>query len=273
MRRWFVALCLIGGLTSHAAAGEFELPTLRGSAPFIPEAPKYARWSGFYVGGQVGYGLAQANFAEATASLVAFMLRELALEEEARPSQWQVLGSGSNSGPTFGGFFGYNSQWDDVIVGVDLHYNSAGFSMVAPVSPIGRVVGAGGNTYALTLGGSASMRITDYGAARVRGGWIVGNFLPYATLGFALGRANVSRSATAAGTETTGGGIVTPFSFSSSESRTGAFIYGWSAGGGMDVMLTQNLFLRGEYEYTAFTKIQGIAARISTARFGAGLKF
>ena len=40
------------------------------------------------------------------------------------------------------------------------------------------------------------MRITDYGAARLRGGWVVGNFLPYATLGVAVGRANITRSAT-----------------------------------------------------------------------------
>ena len=60
MRRWLVGFCLIG-LTSHAAAGEFELPTLRGSSPFIPEAPKYARWSGFYFGGQVGYGAMLEN--------------------------------------------------------------------------------------------------------------------------------------------------------------------------------------------------------------------
>jgi opacity protein-like surface antigen len=271
MRRWFVGLCLIG-LASQASAGDFDLPTLRGSAPFIPEAPKYARWSGFYFGGQIGYGIAQTDYSEATESLVAFMLRELALENEARPSEWQVLGSASNSRPVFGGFFGYNSQWDDVIVGVDFHYNSGGFSTVAPVNPIRRVVGAGGNVYDLDLSGSATMRILDYGSARVRGGWIVSNFLPYATLGFALGRADISRSATAVGTETSGA-IVTPFAFSASESRKAAFIYGWSAGGGVDVMLMPNLFLRGEYEYTAFTKIQGIEARISTARFGAGLKF
>jgi outer membrane immunogenic protein len=272
MRRWFVGLCLIA-LASPAAAADYELPTLRGSVPFIPEAPKYARWSGFYFGGQVGYGIAHMDFSRATESLVAFMLRELALEDEARPSEWQVLGSASNSRPVFGGFVGYNSQWDDVIVGIDLHYNSGGFFAVAPVSPISRSVSAGGNVYDLTLGGSASMRILDYGAARVRGGWIVGNFLPYATLGFAIGRADVSRSATAIGTETTSGGIVTPFAFASSDSRTGAFIYGWSAGGGVDVMLAKNVFLRGEYEYTAFTKFQGIEARISTGRFGAGLKF
>ena len=31
------------------------MPTLRGSSPFIPAAPTYTRWAGFYVGGQIGY--------------------------------------------------------------------------------------------------------------------------------------------------------------------------------------------------------------------------
>ena len=282
MRRWFVALFLVG-LTSHAGAGEFEMPTLRGSSPFVPQAPQYTRWSGFYVGGQAGYGIAHMDYSGATASLISFALRELALENEARPSEWQVLGSADNTGKSFGGFFGYNSQWDDVIVGIDLHYNRSDYFSTAPIDPLSRRTSAGGNNYAVTVTGDASMRITDFGAARLRGGWIVGNFLPYATVGFAVGRADVARSATVSGAENPPVGYPTvpcnplagciAFSSTSSESKKGAFIYGWSAGGGLDVLLTQNIFLRGEYEFVSFAKVQGIAAQISTARFGAGLKF
>ena len=74
MRRWFVVLCL-AGFVSQATAGEFELPTLRGSSPFIPAAPKYMRWDGFYVGGQLGAGSANIDFVGATESLIAHMLR------------------------------------------------------------------------------------------------------------------------------------------------------------------------------------------------------
>ena len=86
MRRWSVALILFG-LTSSAAANEFDMPTLRGSSPFVPQSPQYTRWSGFYVGGQAGYGMAQMDYSGATGSLIAFMLRELALENESQPSQ------------------------------------------------------------------------------------------------------------------------------------------------------------------------------------------
>jgi opacity protein-like surface antigen len=282
MRRRFVALFLVG-LASNAGAGEFDVPTLRGSSPFVPQAPQQTRWSGFYFGAQAGYGVANIDYAGATQSLIAYSLRELALENESRPSEWGVLGSADTTGKSFGGFVGYNSQWEDVIVGIDLHYNRSAFFSNAPLDPLSRVTSAGGNTYAVTVTGDASMRITDFGSARMRAGWIVGNFLPYATLGFAIGRADVTRSATVSGAENPPTGYPTvpcdpltgcvPFSFTSSESKKGAFIYGWSAGGGIDMLLMKNLFLRAEYEYVAFAKSQGIAARINTARFGAGVKF
>ena len=42
----------------------------------------------------------------------------------------------------------------------------------------------------------ATVRITDYGTLRVRGGWAAGIFMPYATVGFAVGaRGSIGRSA------------------------------------------------------------------------------
>jgi opacity protein-like surface antigen len=282
MRRWFVALCLVG-LAPAASAGEFELPTLRGSTPFVPAAPTYAPWSGFYAGGHAGYSTANMDFAGATESLVAFMLRELALQNESRPSAWKVLGERDISGAHFGGFVGYNTQWDNVIVGIDLNYSNGTFSADAPATPIARVTSAGGNTYLVNMTGSASMEIRDFASARLRAGWIVANFLPYATVGFAMGRADVARSATVVGAENPPAGYpavpcdplanCTEFAFTSSESKKNAWMYGWSAGIGMDVLLMPNLFLRGEYEYVAFSEVFGIKAHINSARVGAGLKF
>ena len=133
-----------------------------------------------------------------------------------------------------------------------------------------------------TVSGSASMRITDYGAARLRAGWILGNFLPYGAVGLAVGRANITRSArlrarkprlvTAMRCDPPGCGVPS-LSLSISESKNAHFLYGWSAGGGVDVMLMPNFFVRGEFEYISFTKAQGILAQIGTARVGAGVKF
>ncbi len=255
------------------------MPTLRGSSPFIPAAPKYMRWDGFYAGGQIGGSSAEMDFKGATQDLIAQMLRVLAVENEQHVSEWGVLGKANPSGISYGAFVGYNTQWSEVVVGIDLHYNRSSFFANAPVDPIGRVVTtSGGLTYNVDVDGSASMRITDYGAARLRGGWIVGNFLPYATLGVAVGRANITRSARVSGTETAsscspGPCVPNPFDFSTSETKNAHFIYGWSAGLGVDVMVMPNFFVRAEFEYMGFTEAQGIRADIGTARVGGGVKF
>jgi outer membrane immunogenic protein len=51
------------------------------------------------------------------------------------------------------------------------------------------------------------------------------------------------------------------------------FFYGFSVGGGFDVALTPNIFVRGEFEYTQFAPISNITVSISTVRAGAGFKF
>jgi outer membrane immunogenic protein len=265
MRRLLLALGMIG-LASSAGAGDF--PVLRGSETFVPAPPTYTRWSGFYVGGQWGYGSANVDFSGATTSLVAFSLRELALESEQHPSQWNVLGNTNTSASSYGGFVGFNTQWDDAILGFELNYNRTSFMAVAPVSPLTRANGAAGNAYVVTLSGSGMMRITDVATLRARAGYAAGSYLPYVTVGFALGRADIARSALVDLTEN---GV--PFSFSGSETKDGAFLYGWAVGGGVDIAVTSNLFLRGEAEYVNFSPISGMYATMTTARIGAGLKF
>jgi outer membrane immunogenic protein len=282
MRRCLVVLCLLGFVT-NANAQDFDVPTLRGTSPFMPAPPKYMRWAGFYVGGQIGGSSAEMNFKGATEGLMAQMLRVLALESEHHVSQWGVLGKANPSGISYGAFVGYNTQWSDVVVGIDLHYNRSDFFANAPQDPIARAVStANGVGYSVLAEGAASMRITDYGGARLRGGWVIGNFLPYATLGVAVGRANIFRSARVSGTEilpcdpvpcVPPQPVVTPFDFSLSETKNAHFIYGWTAGLGVDVMVMPNVFVRAEVEYVGFSAAQGIKADLGTARVGGGVKF
>jgi outer membrane immunogenic protein len=265
MRRLLLALGMIG-LASSAVAGDF--PVLRGSDTFVPAPPTYTRWSGFYAGGQWGYSGASVDFSNATQELVAFALRETALENESHPSLWQVLGKTSTSASSYGAFAGFNTQWEDVILGFELNYNRSSFMAVAPLSPLTRATGAGGNVYVVTLTGSGSMRITDVGTLRARFGYAAGSFLPYLTGGFAVGRADIARSALISLTENGA-----PFTFSGSESKEATFVYGWAVGAGLDVAVMSNVFLRGEAEYVNFAPISGMHATITSARIGAGLKF
>ena len=57
------------------------------------------------------------------------------------------------------------------------------------------------------------------------------------------------------------------------DNQSGKFIYGYSAGLGLDVALTRNVFLRTEYEYVQFFGLGGTHLYLNTARVGGGLKF
>jgi opacity protein-like surface antigen len=286
MRRLLAAVALLG-FASPAFAGDFEMPAVTTSpayapSPFVPGPPVFLRWSGFYLGGQAGYGSAHIDFSHATESLVAFELRELALENEQHPSQWQVLGNVDTGGASGGGFVGYNSQWDDIVLGVELMYSKTNFSATAPSFPIGRVTSAGGNTYDVNLRGSASAQIEDYATARLRGGYVMRTFMPWAMIGFAVGRMNYQRSATVDAIEnfaiplpcgSPAAPNCVPFTTTQSDAKNNAFIYGWAVGAGVDFMVLPHVLLRAEYEFTSFASVAGIKPSMNTVRVGAGFKF
>jgi outer membrane immunogenic protein len=279
--RWVICALVVLALPSSAFAGDFD--ALRGSQTVGPA--NFTNWSGFYVGGQFGYSNAQTDFSNATSSLTAFSLRELALEEDDSVSAWPVLANNaSTSGTTYGGFAGYNTQWQDMILGFEGGYTRASLNTVATSTPLSRFTSAGGNTYDVTVDGSASLKLVDYGSLRVRAGWIYDNFLPYGFAGFVLGRADYARSSLVFGQQNPSTPPVVPcnttlsptcvdFSFSDSDGRNSVLLYGWSLGGGLDVALTQNIFLRAEFEYVRFAPLADMVVSVTTGRVGTGIKF
>src|SRR4051794_21132938 len=116
MRRFLLAAVILGAAASAQAA---DMPDfLRGS--FTAPVAR-TNWQGFYVGGQAGYGSSDENFNGSTRSLTAALLANTLIENAMRVSQWN-LGLGKNSARSsgYGGFAGYNSQWTDVVVGVEM---------------------------------------------------------------------------------------------------------------------------------------------------------
>ena len=284
MRRVIFALAALV-FASPAFAADLDLDILRGSQPVGPAT--FTRWSGFYLGGQIGFGDANADFSGASQPLVHYSLRESTLENENSISTWPVLGSGGSDAIGYGGFVGYNTQWQDLVLGLEGNYTHTAFATTASSSPMigqeGRVVSAGGTQYTVNLTGTGQLEITDYASLRARGGWVLGNFLPYGFAGLAIGRGNYSVTSQVYGQ----GNSATPayfpcdatlptcvdYNYSNSAAQNGALLYGFSVGGGLDWALTQNIFLRGEFEYVQFAPIANIVASIISARVGAGLKF
>ena len=85
-------------------------------------SPPYVRWDGWQFGVDAGYGNMSTDFGNSTSPLVAFILRNSTLEAECAPSTWTTLPASTTNGPVFGGFIGYNMQWDQLVLGWDLAY-------------------------------------------------------------------------------------------------------------------------------------------------------
>lgn len=272
--RWVICTLFVLAFVPRASADDFDV--LRGSQPVGPAT--FTRWSGVYAGGQFSYGDAAVNFSNATSPLVGFSLRNSQVEQQATPSQWQVLGRDNGNAFGAGGFLGYNTQWQDLILGVEGNYTHTSFSATSTASPISRLVSVGNVSTVTISQGSGHLDLTDYAEVRGRAGYVVGNLLPYGFVGFVVGRGDYSVSATTDASCTN----PTPppsnlecqgFPITSSSSRSNAFLYGGTVGVGLDWAITPNLFLRGEFEYIVFTPLASIDVTVINARVGAGVKF
>jgi outer membrane immunogenic protein len=269
-RAGLAALALI--LLAPAGAVAADMPEfLRGSF-----SPSSTRWDGFYVGGQAAYLSGGADFGNATQPLVAYILRNTFIENNFGVSNWTTLGRRDANSSGFGGFVGYNAQWDDVVLGFEVNYIKTNWQALASDS-ISRFNDSGGVRYAATIDASSSIKLIDYTSIRGRAGYTMGQFMPYGLVGFVVGRADIMKSATVTETETT---LPLPGTLSGglgpttkSENQSGKFIYGYSAGLGLDMALTPNIFVRGEYEYVQFFGLGGLKYYLNTARAAVGLKF
>jgi outer membrane immunogenic protein len=271
--------CLVLLCAMASPALPADLDVLRGSEPVMaPVAPvgpaTFTRWSGFYAGGDFSFNYGQADFSSATQPLVALALQNTLVEQQFQPSQLQALGNGSNSAFGYGGFVGYNTQWQDLIVGVEADYTHTNLNMTS-ISPtvIARAFNpAVGNVTAVSIqNAKGTFSITDYGEARLRAGYIVGNLLPYGFIGMAVGRGAYTTSIEV--DAVCGGGSCTGYPLTPSSGQSNALIYGYAVGGGLDWAVTPNIFLRGEFEYVQFAPINSLSSYIANGRLGAGFKF
>jgi outer membrane immunogenic protein len=280
MRRSLAALGLIGLLSPASAA---DLPLLRGSETFVPAFPAYARWEGFYFGGQLSYGNFNADFAGASQPLFAVPLRNLVFENEVHPENIPVLGAAERGAGGVGGFVGYNWQYEQAIIGLEFNYIHSDFNAGAPDFPIARQIRlSNGTVVQFTLDASATMRLTDIGELRARFGYAAGAFMPYATIGLASGRADVAALVSCVCIQLTPNKTPPPqfdptqtvdFSFTNSTGKSSAYIWGYSGGGGLEWALTPNIFARADYEYIQWSPVSKITSHLNIAHLGLGLRF
>jgi outer membrane immunogenic protein len=274
MRRFLLVAVMCGAMTGAQAADMPDLPFLRGS--FTEGLSRSSvNWNGVYVGGQAAYGTSNMNFTGSTRTVAARLLSGLEMEQQQQISSWPIMGKVSTHGEAFGGFLGYNSQWTDVVVGVELNYMHGKFGGSQTDSMSRFFTLPSGYTNSVTYEGTATMSISDVGTLRARAGYAYGSFLPYAFAGVALGQADIIRTARVFGVQVNPAAPVgftnVPFDVSATEAQYSKLIYGYSFGVGTEMMLLSGLFLRAEWEYVRFAST--IDTSINTVRVGLGYKF
>ncbi|MEA2894651.1 MAG: outer rane immunogenic protein [Bradyrhizobium sp.] len=273
MRRVLLVAAIVGMATATQAA---DMPDfLRGS--FTAPVAR-TNWQGFYIGGQASYGAADMDFTNSGQDLLKKLLNNIDVEQQFNISSWPLQQKTNTQNSGFGGFFGYNAQWTDVVVGVELNYIHGKFFNSSQGSQSRTFFFPTDYQTTADVFSSSSMNIRDYGSLRVRGGYAWGCFLPYLFGGVALGQADINRYAQAELTYRYVGTQIPrlpdlggPPPMSLSDTANAHFIYGYSGGLGIDMMLFANLFVRAEWEYMRFTA--PVDTTINTVRAGIGYKF
>lgn len=269
-----VLAIVVSGLAPAAHAADLaDLPILRGSLSDGLTASR-TNWEGFYVGAQGGYGSSDENFNGSTKNMTAALLANTAEESQMQVSSWNMgLGKQSSRSSAWGAFAGYNSQWDDVVLGVEGSYMHGNFGGSATGSRVLEKVLSDGLIHAVGVTASSQISVTDMATIRGRAGYAMGSFLPYAFFGLALGNANIGQSVTIAEYVSTPDGSSGGYlpTLSANDIQHNHLIYGYSAGLGVDVNLVGGLFARAEYEYIRFTS--AVDTSVNTARVGLGYKF
>jgi outer membrane immunogenic protein len=183
--------------------------------PYDP-APSFLPfdWSGFYIGGQLGWGYANAESSDSVFDPFVPLTRE------------SLNFSQTGSSVTGGVQGGWQRQWGHMVAGAEVAYTSLRFdgSKLSPLSGLSSLVPLI----------SRSVELRDIFTLTGRLGYADDRWLAYAKGGWA--NAEVSASYSLPST-----GIVT----SSSSGREN----GWTAGLGADYALLPNLFLGIEYNY------------------------
>jgi len=241
------ALALLGSVLSSQAADYGGPPILRGSEVFAPSPATYAVWSGFYVGGQGGYTHAEANFGTGARSMLDNLFGAALPGNPRNAVPMSEFLEDAFGGWSYGGFIGYNAQFENLIVGIEANYNrtSLGLTASETVPLILPDIG--------TASMSSTAHITDYGTLRLRAGYVLGRFMPYAMVGVAVGRGDFTDSVRLQYIPVENGVPQPAVDLSGTTEQNGKIAWGWTAGAGVDVMLTGSIFARAEYEFVQFT--------------------
>jgi outer membrane immunogenic protein len=259
MRGTFVAAAVmtVAAMSAAHAADLPDLPILRGG---ITDSLTTARvnWDGFYVGGQGDWGSASSKV---PGGINGDLTGPFAANAPAGITyNFPALGQAHSIDGGFGGFFGYNAQWDDVVLGFEGNYIHENFR--PQTSSTGLTFAADNVTVLSVANSTATVKLSDFGSFRVRAGYAIGCFLPYGFVGAGFGSQTIDRTVSA---------NPNPVGLVQTYDSKGKLVYGYTFGAGFDVTLIGGLFARAEYEYRRIAT--DVESNVNTVRGGLGYKF
>src|ERR1700761_8508719 len=156
MRRFLLAAVMA---TMAASAQAADMPDfLRGTLPAGP-APA-TNWQGFYIGGQGSAGQADSNLAPG----INGDLDGTFIPPAGTSYPWPSLSAAKSIAVGYGGFAGYNWQYDDVVIGVEGNYILSGFHSLTSATGVNFDPATLSAT--ATAINTASVNLTDFGSLR-----------------------------------------------------------------------------------------------------------
>jgi outer membrane immunogenic protein len=225
----FAAGLLVLAAMTPAGAADLPMPT---KAP--PPPPPPFTWTGFYIGGNVGYGWSNESFNLTSVN-----------------SLGTSIESGTNSASGFlgGGQIGANYEFSThLVIGIeadvdwtDIKRSSTGCATYITGPDTGEVSGCGTN----------NVQLDDFGTVRGRLGYAWSTLLLYGTGGWAWGHSSGTHTQTCAGPGCPG----TSLPFTGGSASISDNFSGWAAGAGLEWAFLPNWTLRVEYLHLEFDNV------------------
>lgn len=221
LKRILLGSVALGALASTALAA--DLPSRRAPVPYV--AVPVFTWTGFYIGGNLGYAFSSDSNVFTTGQAAANVAN---VAGGARPGVVRL----DQDGFSGGGQIGYNYQFGNIVLGVeaDAAYTDLSRTTTVITAPLAPAVGTLANTFRQDL--------AFLGTVRGRLGYAFDRLMVYATGGFAYGDVDYRAN------------FFGPAGNVQFVGRRNGMETGYAAGGGVEYALPTNFNLFGSSAVT-----------------------
>jgi outer membrane immunogenic protein len=236
-------------------------------------------WDGAYIGASVGYTSLRGTAGGRSDNDVRDDLRGTATLSELNPDELVTGVDGRDEELSYGGAAGYNWSSQGVVFGIEGAYQRTDLTIAGDDTTrhlYAEAGDVGGQTvfrnFQARYGGA--INITDIATLKGRIGYDMGMFLPFATLGVAAVRGSTEHYTAIGAGDTFGApGVNVPNTPQYSSNTENVFGFGFVGGAGLDVMLAEGFFLRGEWEIMRIGSFDGEMQDLQTFKSMLAAKF